>query len=327
MSRLRKSQPRGPRRPSKDRMTITYEFLRDRPDLKVGLYREGGPREYFSTWCPLHDDVEVPSLMVYKGDALDVHDRSHSGYWKCLAGCGVGGLDVLWRRITFPGAARRYKTTPATVEWKRPYIPMEHEAMEKLAVTAHIILKRYPDLGWYIEDRGVSDMIDPCNLGYHNGWITIPVYDRQGEIETLMMRATPPIEKASKIRFHSPNESHPHVYVPNWKAFDKAKKVAVVFGMFDALTMADLVIPAITPTHGNDTLDVTWLPRDKKYVIIPDAKPNEVKSAESIATRMKVVGIRYKLARLPYEDGIKDPNGWLEKGRRQDLERALAKWF
>jgi hypothetical protein len=97
--------------------------------------------------------------------------------------------------------------------------------------------------------------------------------------------------------------------------------------MFDALTLADLVYPVCTPTHGNDTLDPTWLPKDKRYIIIPDSKPNEVKSAENLTNKMKVAKMNYELALLPYDDGIKDPNGFFEKGRRMDLEKALAKWF
>jgi hypothetical protein len=189
------------------------------------------------------------------------------------------------------------------------------------------MLRKYPDLGWYLRQRGVEEQIIPRYLGYHNGWITIPVYDEHRTLQTAMLRATPPAQMTGGQRFHCPPGSAPTLYIPDHSLYLRSSKVAVVFGMFDALTLAELGVPCATPIHGNGSAYPSQFVGKKKFIIIPDEPEHEYKEAHRLAELMLNEGKNVELAKLPYPEGMKDANDFLIANKRKDLEKILSRWF
>ena len=113
------------------------------------------------------------------------------------------------------------------------------------------------------------------------------------------------------------------IYCPDWRLWDSAKNVALVFGMMDALVLSSLRVPVITTTLGSNSFDPSWLDSWRKPVtIIPD-KDGDDKPAMILAAQL---GWRGKILRLPYDDEVSDPADYAkeEVGRREKLSKILA---
>ena len=115
--------------------------------------------------------------------------------------------------------------------------------LEELGCHSHDLLVSYlPSLGWYLEMRNLTDRVEVCKLGWHAGWITVPIYG-QKKIEHLnirpfvgmVMRASPVIQQATGYRYHMPKEQGQILYVPDWNLVESNDYLVIVFGIFDAL--------------------------------------------------------------------------------------------
>jgi len=309
------------------RMPVSYELLKEREGFAQKVYHAGTRNEYFSAFCPFHDDVNVPSLMIYPID-ITRHSATHDGYWRCLAGCGMGGLDALNRKIRGwerPDPAHRKKATGG-VAWYPPMLPTDAHGLATKADTASEILKRYPELGWYLTQRGLHDRIEPRNLGYYDGWMSIPVYNSQGEIETLVLRSTPAIQEATGQRFHSP-AIPPKLYVPNWASIGRRSYVYIVFGMFDALSLDEIGEPVCCATHGNQSLNPTWflgtLWRDKQLLLVSDDPKHERDEVAERCLMLQNLGLSARMENIRYPEGCKDPNDILKAHGPEGLRKHL----
>jgi len=258
---------------------------------------------YVSLLCPFHDD-ETPSLLAYE-----------SGRFKCKA-CGERG------QIPYL-IAKLQGVDPDTVKKVEPrrsifLPPWENSAaIEQLIGDANYVLLHNKSSQDWLKQRGVASMIEPANLGIYEGWYTIPVYDfTDGLLIGLMLRAGPSIE--GEQRFIHPDGMTSVLYTPVRQAKHE-EKLFVVFGMFDALTLAALGYSVVTPTMGKDSLRAPWLEDFRKPIIIlPDQ--GEEESAEKLAAHLDWRG---RVWRLLYPEGIKDPNDFLWKGQKKQLVRQL----
>lgn len=256
---------------------------------------------YFKAVCPFHQDND-PSMLVFK-----------DGWFRCL-GCGTNGRwETLWNKMKGqPVTVRAEKKT----SWAYP--DLRGLSLEEVCFHAHNYLIKFPSLGWYLEMRGVQDRIERNELGYWEGWYTIPVYDVEGNFITAVLRAAPHIQFASGMRYWCHHSPVP--YVPDWRMMTKGEYVIVVYGMLDALTIASLRLPVITTTGGKDSFIPEWLDDYRKPIyIIPDL--GEETTAIKLAGKL---GWRSSVVRLNYPDGIKDPAGFAEAGKRHELEAQLT---
>ena len=113
------------------------------------------------------------------------------------------------------------------------------------------------------------------------------------------------------------------MYCPNWGLLNRSNKVAIVFGIFDALAIASIGIPVVTPTSGKDSFKPKWLDDVWRgsVIIVPDKK--EEATAYKLHKDLSLFGIHNDVLLLDYPSGTKDPADYLRTGKRSQLEKVL----
>jgi len=228
-------------------------------ELKNYLPHDHG--HYRSGLCPFHDD-HTPSLLAYQ-----------DGFFICEA-CGEQGNSL--RLLTkFKGGRIGHSRKYGQPDVHLPTWDQQDELGELMA-EAHRVLLNFPGMRWYLRQRGVESRWQPCRLGWHEGWMTLPVTTQSGKIG-LMLRATPGIH--SQQRFTSPAGQPALLYCPDLEKLAQAKQAFIVFGMFDALTFAELGLPVVTTTGGKDSFDPAWLNNYRiPFWIIRDDKEEAIQA-------------------------------------------------
>lgn len=279
--------------------------------VSKGFFVDEVGGRYLRMSCPWHGD-EHPSLLVYP-----------DGWWKCMTEDTYGRNERLLEELENPGTIR--KGRPQRANGHAPYLPTELDKLTGLAWRAHEEMRRNNDYLWYLQLRGIEDRVETAKLGWYEGWITVPIMSREQQLLGLYMRATPPQQKLTGTRFTQPDGQHPMIYCPDWRLWDSAKNVALVFGMMDALVLSSLRVPVITTTGGSKSFDPSWLDSWRKLVtIIPDREGDD-EAALKLAAQL---GWRGKILRLPYDeyDNISDPADFAKEntGKRKELRKLLA---
>src|SRR3990167_2702291 len=161
----KKSRENGSRS-SLERMTVTLDQI-----YEVSLGARKMSRGSLLTFCPFHQD-DSPSLLVFE-----------DGWFRCKgAECGrTGRLETLYDALVSPSAAPNGRAEHA--RGRPPWLPKagDTEAIARLVGDAHNVLLRNESFRWYLEMRGVADRVETAGLGWHEGWITVPILtdDRQ----------------------------------------------------------------------------------------------------------------------------------------------------
>lgn len=280
-----------------------YDDIRDElPGVREYSRPDGA--KYLAGVCPFHEDRK-PSLLVFEDN-----------YFQCQA-CSRRGLHLTLLNALRKGGS---KLLPERVDWCVPPLPQSMSQLRSFVNLSHTVLNENEGLQWYLEKRGVANRIIPNRLGWYNGWYTIPVLSPDAETQGLVIRAGEHIQKASGLRFAFPSGQKPMLFVPDWRLFDSADHVYIVYGMFDALALSELRFPVCTTTGGKHTFDPAWVEtyRAKRFTIVPDLEEED--TARELA---RGIGIRAKLKRLEYPEGMKDPADMLAGGRRVELENQL----
>lgn len=266
---------------------------------------------YFRCLCPFHDDAE-PSMLVYADGAF------------CMGSCNRQfSLYVVWAKQTKQmTGATAYERSPDSIIkwWKLPPLP-------EIAADGNEILLRYRSQRQYLIARGLENRIEPQSLGWWTGWITVPIFNEFHEFQGLVLRATPMVEKQTNQRYMLPPDQPPMLYVPDWHrihmALKNQKTILVVYGIFDALAMAELSLPVITFSSGKkgSFLGAELLDKFRtRLLVFPDK--GEEGTARSLIEKL---GWRGRLADIRYPDDCKDPAQFVEQNRAKDLLTQLAR--
>ena len=279
-------------------MSIQFEdFLRVLPQAE-------DKGKYIVGVCPFHQD-NSPSLLVFK-----------DGWFHCLgADCARSGTwKTLWGKLK----GQPVQVTPEKrIHYKAPQGLFDFESREQLAYQAYLDLVRFPTFQWYLEMRGLADAIDIHEIGYHRGWYTFPVRDREYKFENVIFRAAPHVQDAIDMRYWA--DGKPTMFVPDWHLLNKGDYIVIVFGILDALTLNKFRVPAISPTHGH-IFDPNWLNEWRKPIfVIPD------KGEERAGLRLTAdLGWRGQMVRLDFPLGMKDTNDFLKAGKQDELLSQLS---
>lgn len=243
---------------------------------------------YIAIVCPFHDDSQ-PSLMVYED------------WFRCLS-CGKQGKpEYLLRKLR--------GSPPKPVSQKRFYNPWNkwirvYGSVFEAAKFAREILRDNPEFGDYLESRRIEP--ERFKLGYLHGWYIIPILDRKKRLQGVVARSGQRIDVP--VRYVTPKDQEPLLYVPDWEMLDREDEVYMTFGMFDAITLCQLGKAGITVTSGKTVNPELLHDIRKRINIIPDH--NEEKEAYALAAKL---GWRGRVMRVNYPFGCKDANDLYKK--------------
>jgi hypothetical protein len=194
----------------------------------------------------------------------------------------------------------------------------QYGSIYKLASVAHATLKDYPDQAYYLKKRGIAKLIQPCRLGWIDGYYTFPITDKKGQFSGLIVRASEFTENALGIRYGTPPGQEPKLYVPSWKRIEKADKIFFPFGIFDCLVLFALGYPVATWSNGKHPDPDSLKLFRKKIIVIPDM--NEEEDALIFAAKL---GWRGEVKRINYPDKTKDLAGVYERYKKEALLSLL----
>lgn len=256
---------------------------------------------YFACLCPFHSD-HSPSLFVYE-----------DGY-RC-ASCGAkGSLKRLEQKVGSHFHPSRDTVSNILPNWKR--WEFEYGDIQGIAEHAHKTLTRFPQFQGYFKRRKIDGYIEKGFLGYNQGWITVPCYDATGKMVDLVVRG---IKKGETRYVVKPNKNAPRpLYVPDWKLVNQSESVIVVYGIFDAISLAVLGYPVITGMSGKAINPELLMPLRKRFTIIPDL--GEEKDAHILANQL---GWRAKVHEIDHPGQTKDINGIHEHYGVEVVHEAL----
>lgn len=245
---------------------------------------------YFTAICPFHDD-HSPSLFVYD-----------DGFFRCAA-CGKkGNLRLLERKISHGFATSNHDTVSRVLpQWRK--WEQEWGDLEGIAEHAHHSLKRFPQFQAYYKKRKCEDFINQGFLGYIGGWAVIPVFDRTHRIVDIVCRA---VKGKGDTRYVvKPSEiAQRPLFCPNWSIVEESDRIFVVYGIFDAVSLALAGLPVVTGITGKSLSAEQLYPLKKRFVVIPD--DGEEKDAHKLCNKL---GWRARVKELTYPSGTKDPDG------------------
>jgi len=270
---------------------ITYDTLKDKVDGHEYS-------NYFAMDCPFSPH-KSQALLVFK-----------DGWFRCL-GCGRhGSWNQLWNKLSGQNIIVR-------PEGRTTWAGATLSGTEELCYQAHLDLTHFSSYQWYLESRGLEGRIDVNELGYYEGWYTIPVRDENGDFITTVFRAAPHVQNTTGIRYVCKHVPVP--FIPDHHIVRNSDHLFVVYGVFDALTLADMRFPVVTSTAGANTFNPEWLDNlRKKIYIIPDL--GEEAQAYDLAAHLDFRG---RVLNHEYPLDVKDCNGFYETGRGDLLRRQL----
>jgi hypothetical protein len=210
---------------------------------------------------------------------------------------------------------------PEKSSWSPPSLSDNIDDQEDFCAIAHDVLSRFlPTLGWYLERRQVIDRVESCQLGWWNGWYTVPFFKHGHIFDGFVMRASLSVQQATHRRFHMPAHSMGKLYVPDWNLIDSSPYVVVVYGLFDALTLSSLRLPVVTGNCGKEGVTAELLEQFRKPIwIVPD-------KGEELTGRklMNKLGWRGHLIELEYPKTCKDPNDYVMSGLDVQLRSEIC---
>lgn len=248
---------------------------------------------YYLGYCPIHDNHNTPAFFLYP-----------DGY-RCL-GCGAwGSLNRL--KSVLSGIPIRYSEgreleineKPLWSTWLK-----EYGSYEGIAQHAYQTGKEYPVLLRYLVERKVECIIEQSYVGYIDGWLTFPVFNKQGKMVDIVVRATPSVETKSKYVVRPRKNSNEGfiLYANDWVRIMNSKELYVPFGILDMNVLSFLGYPSATGMTGH-SYKPSWFDGIRKRIyIIPDR--GEEKSAHEL---QQLLGWRARVLELDYPDNTKDP--------------------
>lgn len=242
---------------------------------------------YFSAICPFHDDRE-PSLLVFE-------DGSY-----CL-GCLKGAsLDSLWKRVSGE-PSRGIESCSPLVHWR--YILHD---LATFCKEAHERIKRYPELGFSLRKRGLQERIPKSQIGWWDGWLTVPIRTQAACLAGIVLRSTAEVQKRTQVRYATPPSQPALLYTPDWKLIEDRPAVFVPFGIMDAEAIALMGFASATSTEGQ-RFTPSLLDSIRKPLIVISDKGEEPAGRRLAAS----LGWRGIPSSLDYPPQAKDPAAFL----------------
>lgn len=262
--------------------------------LSTKLQRVNWHGRYFSALCPFHQDTE-PSLLVFADGAF------------CL-GCNRRATLEQLAKLRTNASFSRFPEQSSVLDWTN--MP----PAEEIAFDAAQMLRVFVDQAKYLIDRGLTrDRLEMAQVGWYMGWYTFPLFAQNGDFRGLVLRSSPAIQNQTGLRYITPPGQAPLLYVPDWARLQRAKEVVVVYGIIDALYLAELGVPVVTGSLGKRIPSQLLQAVQRPMVVLPDL--GEESQAQQLAASLGWFGKGVR--QLSYPVGVKDPNGFYPKYVKQ----------
>ena len=263
---------------------------------RIGWHYDPAGESEIRVLCPAHEDSN-PSVGLNTENKL----------WKCHS-CGAKG-DF----ITFLAHALKVERGTIVVDLAKRYDCLEDvKAINPSTVEKfHTEIWKAGPLLKELRDRGITDdMIRYARLGFHNGRITIPVYDAQGRIVNIRryLPGAPTREKMQNTKGYGAARLY---QIDQLKKYDQ---VWLCGGEMKALAVGGLLrdkgIGAFCVAAGEGAWNVLWndLLKGKNVYICMDVDNAGRAAARNIAQQIYDSCENVKIIRLPL-DTAKYPKG------------------
>lgn len=325
----------------------TLEKLRNVSILQVAErylpdgYRRESPGIY-KAFCPFHEDGQTPSLALYTKD---------NSFYCFSCGAGKGGSDVISFVMKAEGCDFRQAVEiisqisgiPIEEEKKNDPVFRAFEGLAHQNKRFVAALEKSAEAQAYLESRGVTremwrewemGFVSPDEPYYQTNArrLTFPIRDIQGRIRGWEFRSIDGSDPKSKT---SPNSKlfNKQAVLPGIdRVSQKAKRIVVVEGLFDFLSMQRIGIRDSCYSLGGKLYpdQIELLKRridpDEGFVVLMyDSDPAGRRGAAQACIDLEKAGVRAKIFLLP--DGM-DPDDWAKQVSSPDsaeveLDKAL----
>ena len=178
----------------------------------------------------------------------------------------------------------------------------------------------------YLNSRGIPNMVIDFHLLGWNGWrITIPIFDRDGELALFKLAQSPEDEDPSPKMISSMG-GHAELY--GWEnILSKAKQIIICEGEFDRLVLEANRFRAVTSTGGAGSFRPEWA---KEFETIPEVYIcyDRDETGRSGALRVGRMIPHARIVELPEEVGERGDvtDYFVHLGHsREDFEKLLEK--
>lgn len=264
--------------------------------------------------CPAHSDDNPSASFNVKVNR-----------WNCKA-CGAKG-DI----VTFMAYALKVDRKTILADLSKRYQISSYVSIDPS------IVESYHDEIWAsgpllkkLRDRGITDdMIREARLGFDNGRITIPVYDKQGRIVNVR-RYLPGAPSAEKMK-NTVGYNRPAIYRVKDVQFDT---VWICAGEMKALVVGGLLnshkVGAISSSAGENVWQPEWSQElaGKLVYICMDIDNTGRTMSRKIARQVSRFASKVKIITLPLNPGVYpkgDVNDYVgqEKAGDQDLIKLM----
>ena len=264
---------------------------------------------YIATVCPWHDDNK-PSLLVFD-----------DGWFTCLACEKRGTVDMLVSKLNGASDVHLNRISSGNEKADRlPDVPTSQMDREEWSWMAHLFLLNDPSTGWYLTLRGIEDSIEKQQIGWSNGWYSFPFFGETGKFMGMVLRASAYVQRDTGHRYYIPRGQKPSMFVPDWNLIRQKPYLFVVYGIIDAIALAQLRIPVVTTSGGKNSFNDFWLKDYRSRIFVLPDKGEETTAHHLVSG----LGWRGKVVQLNYPDGFKDPADFLQHGKEQLLLNQLA---
>tara|TARA_R110002096_G_C14661938_1_gene728400 strand:- start:11744 stop:14584 length:2841 start_codon:yes stop_codon:yes gene_type:complete len=244
--------------------------------------------------CPSHDDG-TPSASL----------NTEKNLWRCHACKSKGDIVSLLALVRGVQRGEMIDELSTRYDLKEVKViqPDHVERMHAEVWKAGPLLKA-------LRDRGVTDeMIRLARLGFHDGRITVPVYDSRGRIRNI--RKYMPGGPADRKVRNTKGFSEPRLY--READLDKHDNIWVCGGEMKALVVGEMLrdsnVGAVSATAGEGTWDHRWTQKfkGKKAWVCMDVDQTGLAAALSIADALSTI-CEVRIVRLPL-DKARHPKG------------------
>lgn len=175
----------------------------------------------------------------------------------------------------------------------------------------------------YLNGRGIPDESIDLNLIGWNGWrITIPIFNRDGEL-VFFKQARDPEDKTNSPKMIAWPRGHVDLY--GWKNLkDKPDEIIICEGEFDRLVLEANGFKAVTSTGGAKTFRTDWA---TEFASIPNVYVcfDNDEAGKDLALRVGRLIAHAKIVELPGEigDGGDVTDFFVRLGKSRENFQAL----